>query len=134
VAKTRKLLQLRREARQITALPDPDLEHFLWREGYEDVFRRAAGPVEPGADASTIIHQALRACSKPGMALEIAEGAGELGCFPASSIWPLWTAATMVLIVLGPVFGWWISLIGLGVGIWSLTGWVYEYYRGDYKH
>ena len=65
---------------------------------------------------------------------EIADGAGELGFFPASSIWPLWTALTMVLIVLGPVFGWWISLIGLGMGIWSLTGWVYEYYRGDYKH
>jgi hypothetical protein len=65
---------------------------------------------------------------------EIAEGAGELGFFPASSIWPLWAAVTMALIVLGPVFGWWISLIGLGVGIWSLTGWVYEYYRGDYKH
>lgn len=65
---------------------------------------------------------------------EIAEGAGELGFFPASSIWPLWTALTMVLIVLGPVFGWWISLMGLGMGIWSLTGWVYEYYRGDYKH
>jgi hypothetical protein len=65
---------------------------------------------------------------------EISDGAGELGFFPASSIWPLWTALTMVLIVLGPVFGWWISLIGLGVGIWSLTGWVYEYYRGDYKH
>ncbi len=65
---------------------------------------------------------------------EIAEGAGELGFFPASSIWPLWAALTMVLIVLGPVFGWWISLVGLGMGIWSLTGWVYEYYRGDYKH
>ena len=57
-----------------------------------------------------------------------------LGFFPASSIWPLWAALTMVLIVLGPVFGWWISLLGLGMGIWSLTGWVYEYYRGDYKH
>ena len=65
---------------------------------------------------------------------EIAEGAGEVGFFPASSIWPLWTALTMVLIVLGPVFGWWISLLGLGMGIWSLTGWVYEYYRGDYRH
>ena len=43
---------------------------------------------------------------------EMAEGAGELGFFPASSIWPLWTALTMVLIVLGPVFGWWISLLG----------------------
>jgi arginyl-tRNA synthetase len=65
---------------------------------------------------------------------DASEGAGELGFFPASSIWPLWTALTMVLIVLGPVFGWWISLLGLGMGIWSLTGWVYEYYRGDYKH
>ena len=65
---------------------------------------------------------------------EIAEGAGELGFFPASSIWPLWAALTMVLIALGPVFGWWISLIGVGMGIWSLTGWVYEYYRGDYRH
>ena len=65
---------------------------------------------------------------------EIAEGAGELGFLPASSIWPLWMALTMVLIVLGPVFGWWISLLGLGMGIWSLTGWVYEYYRVDYRH
>ncbi len=65
---------------------------------------------------------------------EMAEGAGELGFFPPSSIWPMWTALTMVLIVLGPVFGWWISLLGLGMGIWSLTGWVYEYYRGDYRH
>ena len=65
---------------------------------------------------------------------EIAEGAGELGFFPASSIWPFWTALTLAVIVLGPVFGWWISLLGLGMGIWSLTGWVYEYYRGDYKH
>jgi len=79
VAATRKLLQRRREARQITALPDPDLEHFLWREGFEEVFRRAAGPVEPGADASAVIHQALRASSKPGMALEVAEEAGRRG-------------------------------------------------------
>jgi putative ATP-dependent endonuclease of OLD family len=79
VAKTRKLLRLRREARHICPLPDPDLEHFLWREGYEDVYRRAAGQVAPGADATTVIHQALRACSKPGMALEVAEEAGRRG-------------------------------------------------------
>jgi putative ATP-dependent endonuclease of OLD family len=35
--------------------------------------------VDPGADASTVIHQALRACSKPGMALEVAEEAGRRG-------------------------------------------------------
>jgi putative ATP-dependent endonuclease of OLD family len=79
VAKTRKLLHRRSEARQITALPDPDLEHFLWREGYEDVFRKAAGPVEPEAGAPVVIHQALRAWSKPGMALEVAEEAGRRG-------------------------------------------------------
>jgi putative ATP-dependent endonuclease of OLD family len=79
VTKTRRLLHHRPEAKHITALPDLDLEHFLWREGYENVFRRAAGPVEPGASASVVIHQALRACSKPGMALEVAEEAGRLG-------------------------------------------------------
>ena len=79
VAKTRKLLHHRPEAKQITALPDPDLEHFLWREGYEGVFRRAAGPVPPEADVSAVIRQALRASSKPGMALEVAEEAGIRG-------------------------------------------------------
>ena len=79
VAKTRKLLHHRPEARQITALPDLDLEHFLWREGYEGVFRKAAGPTAPEADVSMVIHQALRASSKPGMALEVAEEAGKRG-------------------------------------------------------
>jgi putative ATP-dependent endonuclease of OLD family len=85
VAKTRRLLHGRLEARHLTALPDVDLEHFLWREGYEGVFRKAAGPVAPGASVSTVIHQALRACSKPGMALEVAEAAGSRGpaCVPA---------------------------------------------------
>ncbi len=65
---------------------------------------------------------------------EIAEGAGEMGFFPAKSIWPLWLALTVSVMALGPVFGWWITLLGMGMGIWSLTGWVYEFYRGPYKH
>ena len=79
VARARKLLHGRPEARFITALADPDLEHFLWREGYEGVFRGAAGPVEPEAAVSVVIRQALRAFSKPGMALEVAEEAGKRG-------------------------------------------------------
>ncbi len=79
VAKTRKLLHKRPEARHITALPDLDLEHFLWREGYEGVFRKAAGAIDPQASVSDVIHQALRAASKPGMALEVAEEAGRRG-------------------------------------------------------
>ncbi len=65
---------------------------------------------------------------------EIPEGAGEVGFFPAKSIWPLWLAVTLSVIALGPVFGWWLTIMGLGMGIWSLSGWVYEFYKGDYAH
>jgi putative ATP-dependent endonuclease of OLD family len=79
LAKARKLLHRRSESKHLTAFPDRDLEHFLWRSGYDSVYREAAGHAAPGADASAIIHQALRAHSKPGMALEVAEAAGMRG-------------------------------------------------------
>ena len=65
---------------------------------------------------------------------EIAEGAGELGFFPPQSIWPLWCAVAFGLVVLGPVFGWWLMIIGFAFGSLALTGLVYEYYRGDHAH
>jgi hypothetical protein len=65
---------------------------------------------------------------------EIVEGVGALGFFPPKSIWPFWLALTIQLMFLGPVFGWWITILGALLGIWSLSGWVYEYYRGDYQH
>ncbi len=65
---------------------------------------------------------------------EIAEGAGALGFFPPKSIWPFWVALTVQLLALGPVFGWWISILAVCLGIWALSGWVFEYYRGDYQH
>lgn len=65
---------------------------------------------------------------------EIAEGAGALGFFPPKSIWPFWCALTIAIMVLGPVFGWWITILGAGLGAWALCGWVYEYYRGAYRH
>ena len=65
---------------------------------------------------------------------EIAEGAGELGFFPPQSKWPLFCALTFVLVILGPVFGWWLMLLGFGFGALALTGLVYEYYRGDHAH
>ncbi len=79
IAKARRLLHRRAESKHLTAFPDRDLEHFLWRSGYEPVYRQAAGHVAPGADMSAVIHQALRASSKPGMALEVAEAAGAKG-------------------------------------------------------
>lgn len=65
---------------------------------------------------------------------EIAEGAGAMGFFPPKSIWPFWVALTVQLLALGPVFGWWISILAVCMGIWALSGWVFEYYRGDYQH
>ncbi len=65
---------------------------------------------------------------------EIIEGAGELGFFPPASIWPFWTALIVTMAALGPVFGWWLTILGFALGAWAVTGWCYEYYRGDYQH
>ena len=65
---------------------------------------------------------------------EIIEGAGEVGFFPSTSIWPFWAGLTVTIMSLGPVFGWWLTLLGVGMGIWAVTGWTYQYYRHDYQH
>jgi hypothetical protein len=65
---------------------------------------------------------------------EIADGAGELGFFPPYSWWPLWCACTLAVSVLGVVFGWWLFIIGAGLGMLALQGWIFEYYRGEHAH
>lgn len=65
---------------------------------------------------------------------EIAEGAGELGFFPPQSVWPLFSALAFTLVALAPVFGWWLLILGFGFGGITLTGWLYEFYRGDHAH
>ena len=65
---------------------------------------------------------------------EIADGAGELGFFPPYSWWPLWGGATLALAVYGVVIGWWLFIIGVGLGIIALNGWIFEYYRGEHAH
>ena len=65
---------------------------------------------------------------------EIIDGVGALGFFPPSSIWPFWAALAAAVILLGPVFGWWITILGIGFGIWVVSGWCYEFYVGAYKH
>jgi hypothetical protein len=66
--------------------------------------------------------------------LLIAEGAGELGVYPPQSKWPLFLALTFVPVVLAPIFGWWLMIIGVGFGFITLTGLLYEFYRGDHAH
>ncbi len=65
---------------------------------------------------------------------EIIEGAGEVGFFPSTSIWPFWSALTVTVMALGVVFGWWITLLGVGMGLWAVTGWCYQYYRNEFQH
>lgn len=65
---------------------------------------------------------------------EIADGAGDIGFFPPSSIWPFFCAIVAGLLILGPALGWWLSLLGVGMGIWALSGWIFQYYRGEYAH
>jgi hypothetical protein len=66
---------------------------------------------------------------------EIADGAGELGFFPPYSWWPLWTAATLGVIVFGTAASaYWLVILGVGLGALALGGWIFEYYRGEHAH
>jgi len=66
---------------------------------------------------------------------EIADGAGELGFFPPYSWWPLWTGATLAVGVFAIAAGaWWLFIIGMMLGAVALTGWVFEFYRGEHAH
>jgi len=65
---------------------------------------------------------------------EVSDGAGELGFFPPYSWWPLWCAMALGVCVLGVIFGWWLLIIGAGIGIVTLCGYIFEYYRGYHAH
>ncbi|GAB3619635.1 cytochrome c oxidase subunit 4 [Glutamicibacter sp. PS] len=65
---------------------------------------------------------------------EIHENAGEIGMFSPWSWWPLVLAAAAAISFLGLAVGWWVFYIGAGLAIVGVTGWVYEYSRGDHAH
>ena len=61
---------------------------------------------------------------------EISEGAGEFGFYSPHSWWPLPTAASAAVMMLGFAFGWWLTVLGLFCLVCSAVGFVFEYYRG----
>lgn len=66
---------------------------------------------------------------------EIAEGAGELGFFPPYSWWPLWAALTAAVAFYALAYhAWWLLVIAVGLASVTVSGWVFEYYRGEHAH
>ena len=66
---------------------------------------------------------------------EVADGAGELGFFPPYSWWPLFVAATGAVAFYALAFGaWWLFAIALGFASITVSGWIFEYYRGEHAH
>jgi hypothetical protein len=65
---------------------------------------------------------------------EIEQGAGELGEFAPYSWWPLVAAAAGAIVFAGAAIGPWLMLMGVGLGVVGVCGWVFEFYRGERAH
>jgi len=65
---------------------------------------------------------------------EIAEYAGTYARFAPWSWWPLGLGFAASIVVLGVAMGWWIFIIGIGLGLFFVTGWVFEFSKGQHKH
>lgn len=65
---------------------------------------------------------------------EIAEYAGVYGRFAPWSWWPLGLGAAIAIVFLGVAIDWWIFIIGIFAGLFFVTGWVFEFSRGEHKH
>ncbi|MBS0847763.1 ATP-dependent endonuclease [Citrobacter sp. JGM124] len=64
----------------LTALPALDMEHFMYRQGFADVFHRVAQlPANVPMNMRRIIVKAIRRTSKPDLAIEVALEAGRRG-------------------------------------------------------
>ncbi|HEV3268460.1 MAG TPA: cytochrome c oxidase subunit 4 [Acidimicrobiales bacterium] len=59
-----------------------------------------------------------------------AQGAGVVGAFPGTSIWPFTLGMGAFFLVLALVFGIWFLIPGLGLVVWALFGGTAEGRRG----
>ncbi|KAB1660125.1 cytochrome c oxidase subunit 4 [Pseudoclavibacter chungangensis] len=65
---------------------------------------------------------------------EIDEADYELGHFSPWSWWPIVLAASICVVLIGAAVGWWITFFAAPILVVALFGWVFEYYRGVFKH
>ena len=68
------------------------------------------------------------------LSANIDDGDAEQGFFSPWSWWPVMVAGSAALLFLGLAVGVWIVYIGIAVGLISLVGWIFEYYRGNFAH
>lgn len=68
------------EREHLTALPAMDMEHFMYRQGFADVFHRVAMiPDDVPMNMRRVIMKAIHRSSKPDLAIEVAMEAGRRG-------------------------------------------------------
>lgn len=65
---------------------------------------------------------------------EVADGAGEIGVFSPWSWWPLVLGIAVSLTFLGLAVGFWVSILGVLVGVIGLVGLLFEFSRGQHAH
>ncbi len=65
---------------------------------------------------------------------EIAQRTGEVGVFSPHSWWPLVLGVAAALLFLGAAIGFWISIIGVVVGVMGLVGQIFEFSLGQHAH
>ena len=68
------------ERDHLTALPAMDMEHFMYRQGFDDVYHRVAQlPMNVPMNMRRVIMKAIHRSSKPDLAIEVAMEAGRRG-------------------------------------------------------
>lgn len=63
---------------------------------------------------------------------DIDDGDAEQGFYSPWSWWPVILAGSLAVLFLGLAIGPWLSLYAVPLVLIALTGWVYEYYRGNF--
>ena len=63
---------------------------------------------------------------------EVSEADNEYGFFSPHSWWPLFVGMFAGVISLGLIFAAWLLILGIVGLLVAVTGWLFEYYRGDH--
>jgi len=97
----------------------PGLYYFFWHRRFHGHKYFVVGKIEEVGDRPEDHPDA-----------EMADGAGNIGSFPGSSIWPFVMGMGAFMTVLALVFGTWLLFIGVPLILTALTGVTAESRRG----